>query len=191
MHLSLVCHHNLYRCELYLLFEVYHRSNSVVAMPHCGYANLCYSANTMCATMYCTAAAILPMLTQAAIATAGGYSVYSAMPTAITRLPAIAFPLNAVRVTALVAPYLTLFSLLNYLDKSTVPTTWFATEHSSIEHQHKAYAASLIAKFGALPLVCCYAVFGSGRAVLVPACMFYTAYTLGGISSERAHTRHV
>jgi hypothetical protein len=144
----------------------------------------------MCATMYCTAAAILPILTQAAIAAAGGFGVYSAMSTFITRLPALAFPLTAIRVTALVAPYF-MFSLLDNFDKSTVPTTWFTTEHSSVEQQHRAYAASLIAKFGALPLVCCYAAFGSGRAVLVPACMFYTAYTLGGISSERAHTRHV
>jgi hypothetical protein len=112
------------------------------------------------------------------------------MSTAITRLPALAFPLAALRTTALVTPYL-MFLLLDNLDKSTIPTTWFNTEHSSFEQQHKAYAASLIAKFGALPLVCCYAAFGSSRAMLVPACMFYTAYTLGGISSERAHTRLV
>jgi hypothetical protein len=114
------------------------------------------------------------------------------MSRTITRLPALAFPLNTVRGLAVAVPC-TMCGMFNTIENMLMPTSWLVTEHSSFEQQHTAFTASAMAKFAAFPAVFFYLVFGSSgtAAVLVPACMFYTAYTLGGTSSERAHTKFI
>jgi hypothetical protein len=135
---------------------------------------------------YCELLLLLNSTTQAALATACGFAVYNAVSRTITRLPALAFPLNAARIVAVLVPY-----AMCALNTAVMPDApyWFTTEHSSFEQQHTAYTAEIVSKVCAIPLVSFYVMLSSSGVVLVPARMFYTAYTLSGATTENAWTK--
>jgi hypothetical protein len=111
------------------------------------------------------------------------------MSKTITRLPALAFPLNTARILAVIVPFIITASY----DAAGLPVApyWFTTERSSFEQQRAAFTVETVLKLTTVPLVCSYIMLSSSGIVLVPVCMFYTAYTLGGTNSERAHTKYI
>jgi hypothetical protein len=117
------------------------------------------------------------------------FRAYNGVSKTIARRPALSLPLNAVRVAVVMVPSV-ICAINNMLDMPITPS-WLKVEHSSFEKQRTAFTAALITKFCSIPMACWYVMLSSNGVVLVPACMFYTAYTLTGTTSERERNQYI
>jgi hypothetical protein len=67
--------------------------------------------------------------------------------------------------------------------------SWLCSESTDLQTQRRARCMDILTGYIAGQFALPYIVWGGGGVCLVPVCIFYTAYTMGGTTSERARTK--
>jgi hypothetical protein len=131
-----------------------------------------------------------PWLTQAFAATVGSGVALSAMAPVYRLLPLLVkVPLCFVGGTTYAYAYS--FTALSSAYNNPGIVSWLCSDSTDVQTQRRARCIDTFAGYVAGQFAIPFIIWGSGGLCLVPVCIFYTAYTMGGTTSERARTKYI